>query len=399
MLLTLLLARPAAAQQGFFLDTKRPKVSIPFQVHRNLIIVSTTLNGKGPFNFLLDTGVNFSIITDPSIADSVDLPRGRPLKLTGAGEGSALEAYATYGINVKIGSITGREQAFAVLNEDILRLSNYVGTPVHGMLGYDFFKNLVVEINFPNLTITVHNPETYRYKGRGSTIPIELENRKPYVQATTQLEDGTTLPIKLIVDTGAGHALSLETHSNEALKLPEKVLRSQLGIGLGGVVNGYIGRTQSFTLGNYTLKNVITSFPDYDEVGAKTDIPRNGNLGIDLLKRFTLVIDYPNSVIHLRPNRLFREPFEHDMSGMEIIAEGTNFSQYIIYKVHPASPAEEAGLQIGDEIILIDWKLASSIQVTQMTKLLRSGHKRKLSLMIKRDNVIFFTTITLQKQI
>ncbi len=368
-------------------------------MHRNLIIVKTMLNDKGPFNFMLDTGVNYSIITDPTLADSLSLPRGRPLKLTGAGEGQALEAFATYGVKVKMGSITGVEQSFAVLSEDILRLSNYVGVPIHGMLGYDFFKSFVVEVDFINLSLIVHKPETYRYRGRGTTIPISIEGRKPYVNAISRLENGTEVPVKLILDTGAGHALSLETHSHTDLQLPDKVLRSQLGVGLGGAVNGYIGRTKNFTLGQYTLKNVLTSFPDYDEVGAKTDIPRNGNLGLELLKKFSLVIDYPHESIHLRPNRGFREPFEHDMSGMEILAEGTQFNQYIIYKVNPASPAEEAGLQVGDEIVFIDWKLASSMPVTQMSKLLRSGHNRKLSLMIKRENTIFFTTITLQKQI
>jgi hypothetical protein len=35
------------------------------------------LNGKGPFNFVLDTGVGVSTITDPSLKELLSLQEGK----------------------------------------------------------------------------------------------------------------------------------------------------------------------------------------------------------------------------------------------------------------------------------------------------------------------------------
>ncbi|MGO8609984.1 hypothetical protein ACC848_44315, partial [Rhizobium johnstonii] len=72
-------------------------------------------------------------------------------------------------------------------------------------------------------------------------IPLDMEGRKSYVTLPVQLSASLTLPLKLVLDTGAGHALSLETTSDDRLALPETRLRTPLGRGLNGNINGYLG--------------------------------------------------------------------------------------------------------------------------------------------------------------
>src|SRR5690606_37335420 len=120
-------------------------------------------------------------------------------------------------------------------------------------------------------------------------------------------------------------------------------------------ISGFVARVPSLKLGRYTLKNVIASFPDYSDAAAKVIVVnRNGNIGNGILKRFDVVFDYSRSRLFLRPNSVFKKPFEHDMSGMEFISFGKDYEQIMITRIEKGSAAAEAGLMEGDEILAIN---------------------------------------------
>src|SRR5688572_1063755 len=136
-----LLTFSAAAQTHFKFTEGQKKQKLPFQLHRNLIIVKAQLNGKGPFNFLVDTGVSSSIITDAGLRDSLQFSKGPALEIAGVGPGSDLHAYFTPDLQVQLLGITSEKLTFAVLSEDVIQLGSYIGIPVTGILGYDFFNS------------------------------------------------------------------------------------------------------------------------------------------------------------------------------------------------------------------------------------------------------------------
>ena len=63
--------------------------------------------------------------------------------------------------------------------------------PIHGLLGYEFFNNLAVKIDFADSTISVSRPKDIRLFKKGNKIPLTIENRKPYVQAKVTFPNGT----------------------------------------------------------------------------------------------------------------------------------------------------------------------------------------------------------------
>ncbi|MFN4149805.1 MAG: peptide-binding protein, partial [Candidatus Sericytochromatia bacterium] len=83
------------AQDGFQFKGKRQKELLPFKKARGLIVVTTYLNDKGPYNFILDTGVGLTIITDPKLKDSLALKYQRKIQVKGLGEGRDIDAYLT----------------------------------------------------------------------------------------------------------------------------------------------------------------------------------------------------------------------------------------------------------------------------------------------------------------
>ncbi|MBC6605318.1 aspartyl protease family protein [Hymenobacter sp. BT188] len=394
----------SAAPSFTFKSARTRSLTVPVEMQRNLIIISASLNGQGPFNFLLDTGVSMSILTDPTLRTQLGLRLGQRFRVAGAGEDQALEAFQTDSVHVTLadGKVVAPALTFLILSSDVLNLSGYVGMPIHGILGYDVFRSFVVRIHPAESRVILINPASFQApKGRRwTTMGIDLEGSKAYLRTEAVVHDSLKLPLKLVLDTGAGHALSLETASDPRLTLPPRRVRSQLGRGLNGLINGYLGRVTSLQLGKYKVKSLVTSFPDAADVSHRAEVFRNGNIGLELLKRFDIIIDYTRNRLWLRPNSLYRDPFEHDMSGLDLLATGSDYHQYIILKVEEGSPAAEAGLQPTDEIIAINLMPVASLSLTQISRILHSDDGRQLLFIVRRANGELITTsVRLRRQI
>ncbi|WP_210517208.1 aspartyl protease family protein [Hymenobacter terricola] len=393
----------AAAAPFVFQKAKRQKARVPIQLQRNLLVVSAMLNGFGPFNFLLDTGVGTSIITSSALADSLHLQHGQKFRVIGAGGLDAgLEAYQTDGVRVELHGVVAPHMTWLVLSDDVLNLSGYVGLPIYGILGSELFHSFVVTLRPEDGSMELQAPATYRVpRGKQwSSMPLSLENNKAYFTAQVQLTDSLSMPLKLVLDTGASHALSIELDSDPRLVGPAHRLPADLGRGLTGTVRGFLGRVPNLHLGRYSLHSVLTSYPDAADVHRRVDVPRNGNVGYELLKRFSLVIDYPHERLLLRPNIKFRDPFEHDMCGIDLLATGPDYRRFLILRVAPGSPAATAGVQADDELVSINFIPVNVFSLSQLDRMLRSENGRTLLLLLRRpDGLLHTATLRLVRQI
>lgn len=392
----------SAGAQVFEFTGNRKRETIPFTLVKNLMVIPLTINGAGPYNFVLDTGMGLFLITNPDLIDSVKMQNLRSIKIQGFGAGEELSALVAPSLEITIGSTRAKNVAAAVLKEDLFNLSSFAGMPIHGLIGYDFFNSFIVRISYASNTITIYRPETGYIPRKGNKIPITIENRKPYLVADVDLGNGKKLPAKLIIDTGAGHPLSLETYNGKPFEVPKVNISANLGVGLMGAITGYIARIPSVKLGKYTLHNVIASFPNYAEVGARVqELQRNGNMGNSILKHFEVVFDYGREAIYLKPSPFFKEPFEHDMSGMELSSGGTDFRRVMVTRVEPYSAAEEAGLAKGDEILSINFKPVADMTMQEIDNLFRSRDNRGFILEILHQGSKTKTRVimTLQRRI
>ncbi len=393
---------PRPDRFGYYLRGNRRATRIPFSLHSNLIVVKLQINGSDTLNFILDTGVSNTIITDAGALRRNPLKFTRKVKLSGAGEGNNLTATVAIDNELAMGDMRASHQNLVVLDQDVLHLSEYVGVPIHGIFGYDLFNSFVVEIDFRNRFLTLTQPQKYRYRRRfGDRYPITIQNTKPYLDVTALLSDQRTVPLRVVLDTGAGHALMLDGQSSVcALPRPEKLIRAQLGRGLNGVINGSLGRIEGLRLGRHQLQNVIASFPDSSSFGMRivNTTDRQGNVGCELLRRFMVTFNYPEQYIVLKPvKRLLRETFEHDMSGLELRARGDQFKTFYIEKINDDSPAQQAGLQEGDELLFVNNELASTLAISDVYKALQRGEGRAVTLVVRRGGGIVVANLTLRR--
>lgn len=401
------LAQPVERTGPFgFSRPKQRRAVVPYRIERNLPVVRATINGAGPFNFLLDTGVATALLTAPGLADSLHLTHGQVFRVVGAGrEATGLMAYQADGVRVALagGRVVAPAMTWLVLSEDALNLSGYVGMPIAGILGSELFRSFVVRFEPEAGHLCLTAPAAFRAPSgrRWARLPLRLVQNKAYLNLPVCLPDSSAQILKLVLDTGAGHALSLETDAVPSrIAVPTARLPADLGRGLTGIVRGHLGRVDSLRLGRYQLRAVLTSFPTPNPLAARLDEPRDGNLGYELLKRFTLIVDYPHREILLRPNTHFREPFEHDMCGLELRASGPDFRRYVAATVAPASAAEKAGIVPDDELVSVNFINVNILSFNQIFLLLHASEGRLLFLTLRHADGEFYTTfLRLKRQI
>lgn len=387
---------------GFhFKNPNTKKIKVNFELYNNLIVVPVRVNELDTLNFALDTGVGYTLITDPQVMKTLRLKSLRKIKVAGSGTNTELMGSIVNIQNIALRNIIAYNHNLIVLDQDVLHLSQYAGVKIHGLLGYDLFSRFVVKINYSNKTLTFYKPEHYQYENKhGEIFPIIIEQLKPYVQAEATLTSSSATPVKLILDTGAGHSLSLDAGTHPNIKVPEKNIPSQLGMTLNGAVEGAIGRIEKFKIGSFEMQKVITSFPDTASLKhVKGFSQRQGNLGCGVLKRFHVTFDYMRERLILKPNRSYKEPFEFNTSGLDLTAFGPDFKKYKIGSIRPNSPAELAGLEKDDEVLSIDNEMVSKMSLGQAYKLINKKEGRKTLLLVKRYAEWIFVELTLKQPI
>ena len=396
--------KPVSDERFGFQLTKRRKITrIPFEFQANLVIVPVKVNNSDTLRFILDTGVSSILITDPQIARNQHMIFSRNVKISGAGEGTDIEAGIVLDNTIRMGDMIGHRQNLVVLKEDVLKLSEFVGSPIHGIIGYEIFNRFAVTIDFGTNEIILENPEHYKYKpSKGERFPITIEENKPYLSTIELINDKQNVPLKVILDTGAGHAISLDANKTNGIPMPEKVVKAQLGRGLSGVINGSLGRISKLKLGKFEMNNLVASFPDSSSyrIRGLELIERQGNIGCEFLRRFKITFNYRDQYIVLKSiNRRMKEPFEHNMSGIELMARGSDYHEFTVDRVLENSPADNAGLLQGDRVMFINNKSSKEITISEIYKLFQKGEGKNLNLIINREGKVFFATISLRRLI
>ncbi|MFT4733775.1 MAG: putative aspartyl protease [Algoriphagus sp.] len=389
---------------GFHIKAKRGRYSIPFKVYSNLIVIPVTIDGSDTLNFILDTGVSSNFIVEPNVGEALGFEYQRSVAISGAGEGEALRADVSIGHEIKIGNITGYRQNVVVLSEDILQLSEFMGVKIHGIFGHALFEHFVITIDFNNLVLSIRRPEKFRFsKKYGDKYPIVVTQSKPYTDAITITEaNDQERQVRLVIDTGAGHALLLNSEEGH-IKLPQKVIRANLGRGLNGEIYGNIGRVSKVSIGKYEMNDVIASFPDSLTFSMKfpsTEVNRQGSIGGEFLRRFKVTLNYREGYMALKPNKTrLKQPFEHDMSGLAVRADKEDLTRFYVNEVLPSSPSSAAGLEAGDEIVYLNNEQAFKMSVAEIYGLLSLREGKTIEVFYRRNGALKFASFVLKRVI
>ena len=203
---------------------------------------------------------------------------------------------------------------------------------------------------------------------------------------------------KLLVDTGASHALVLHQNTSPEIDIPDRHITASLGYGLSGEIKGYLGRIDYASFGGKKLEGIITSFPMPD-AGDPLPYERNGSIGGELLKKFHVIFDFPNSKLYMKANRSFKYPFEYNMSGLELIAQGKDLDMFVISKIRKDAAADNVGFKPGDIVVSLNNVSSDKLNLTKIYTVLNEKEGKKINLTVYRDGQFISRSFLLKREI
>ena len=388
------------AQDGRLVPKNFREVEIPFEYHNDLIIVTVTFNRIFPLKFIFDTGAEHSILAQRQITDLLHVNYDREFKLLGSDLQTPLTAYLVRSVHLRVGDWIVGNRPILVLGDDYFRFEELTGREIHGILGADIFRHFVVKINYSRRLITLIKASGFEPPRGYQQLPINVHRGKPYLDTYVKIFGDTLTKVRLLMDTGASTSLLLYTDTSPELKLPPNTLKGQFGMGLGGFLEGYLGRVNQLAMGKLEMNEVLTNFHEVNH-GMDTSLlfRRNGIIGNKILGRFYIIFDYPKERMYLKPNKYFDKEFEFDKSGLVLLATGVRLQSITVHDVIKGSPAAQAGVQRGDIILRANALPSSFMTVEYMHNLLSKREGKRIRLVLLREGQKVKVTFRLRKLI
>lgn len=368
---------------------KPASYTMPFEMHNNLIIIEVQVNNSSPLSFILDSGVSDIIITELGFGDSLELNYAREIKVKGLGKGDPIDAYYSIKNEVHFAGITSTDQNIRVLMQDVFSLSKRMGRPIHGIIGYSVFQDFIVEIKYSQKKLVFHEPENFRQKDkrRSFTMPLMVENLKPYIMADANISGDTTIPVKLFLDTGASHTLWLAENESRDIQVPDGAVEKYLGAGLNGDITGHMSVVKTLKIGSVVFHAMITAFPDKESVKQMFSVKdRNGSIGAEILRRFNITFNYRDSLITFIPNHDLRQELSVNRSGFEIEMPAPGFPIYHVAYIEEGSPSWDAGLRQHNQILQINGQNTLLMTFNEIIGILHQKTGTRISLLVQQES-------------
>lgn len=423
------------AQDGFVLENT-DKTVIKFKLINNLIFIPINVNGV-ELNFLLDSGIAETLLFSLENKD-VDFKNIEKITFKGLGETVSVEALKSIKNNIKVGNhFTDHSHTIFLVLDEEFNISHDIGIPVNGIIGYYFFKNHPIEINYIKKTITVYKDKSKFPKkiNRFSDFPMSVELNKPYMNADVEMKHDKQSS-KLLLDLGNTDSVWLFPSLIKDFIYNRPNIDDFLGRGFSGDIFGKRSRINSLSIGKFKLDKPIASMPDeYSIQHLRLVKDRKGSIGSEILRRFTIIFDYPEQRVYLKPNKYLGDPFLIDGSGLEVKQDGllwekeqvevktsrittarneinvmdnnpdrfqykfTLKPKFLVSGTRKDSPAQKAGIIKNDELLKIDNKEAKDMTLNKIHLILKTNVSRKIKLEIKRNGIPMKFEFTLEDPI
>lgn len=417
-LLTLFLSIFISAQNTFEL-VKVKKAVIPFKLINNLIFIPINVNGA-ELTFMLDTGVAETILFSLDNKE-ITLQNIEKIKFSGLGGNVSIDGLKSDRNIAKIGdNIINSSMLLYIVIDEEFNISPHIGIPVNGVIGYHFFKNNPILIDYTTKKITVYqDTDAFKKKVRKfDEFPMSVEKDKPYINADIEMTREKKSS-KLLIDLGNSDAIWLFPTLIKDFVYNRPNIDDYLGRGFNGDIYGKRSRIHNFYLGDFKFEKPLTAMPDeYSIQHVNLVKDRKGSVGAEIMRRFSVVFDYKGEKLYLRKNRNFDEPFHFNMSGLDFKQDGLEWQEdrvkiepkkiseasteisvvnnfqykftlkpiFSVAGVRKDSPAFIAGLKKDDRIITINGSRTSDMTMEKIMELMKSDEGKNITMVIQRKN-------------
>lgn len=340
-----------------------PSGSVSFRVGSGgrFLIVPVRL-GQQQLRMIVDTGTMMSGF-DNSWRSALGEEQGMTTLATSA----ANVAVSTFDFpEIQLGSITVQPMGRAFAH-DMGKLVAVFGEKVDGILGMDVLRQFVVQVDSDRgqLQLLKSLPPAVGQGDSYAKQPLWIDG-VPRVNARCGNRS-----VDFILDTGASD-ISFDRWDFDRLVDRGTITPGPeiVSMTLSGESRSQIGLLRNLSVGSF----------NHADLNCSRD--RLNTLGMRYLSRFVLVLDFPGRTLYLKKGRHFSDPDPHGTSGVALKSlEG----RLIVVMVKEGSPAAQAGIRAGDELISINQRKTTDLDYFEIGNVLMSRPGTRLAIDVLRD--------------
>lgn len=261
--------------------------SIPLYLNsQNTIFIKGIFNSTDTLNLNFDTGTTELIFTKKTIENKLSSP----------------PTLYTTPYSLTIGKTTYKTKLYD---------AELSGHGTDGRFGWDLFKGKVVELNYELELLIVHSslPSLISRDKKFTQLPISYWEDLFFIECTINQTNIKNTGLFLF-DTGYQRTLMLDKDILLEERFPitkmDTIKKMIMKGAQGNEIPVITMNLNRFKIGNHTLKKVpIQLITDHKPIKDKnTHI-----IGNEVLKRFTIILDFQSNVVYLKPNHLFDENY------------------------------------------------------------------------------------------
>ena len=272
--------------------------SVPFRlVKGHQIIVPVSVNHAGPYNFLLDTGTQITMV-DPSLAAQLHLDTQGTAVVAGAGSRQSASLAELDLLQAGAHSVASPK----VLVYDLHPLQS-ADLNIQGVLGEDFLEHFDMLIDNAHRLLCLDDSGAMRAAVKGPRIPLiaaaDAEQGAPLsgLLIVTVRLSGATRPVRLMLDSGANAPILY--NSAQYLAVPLSLSTSLHGSSVDGRQRMFAALPlQDVRIGSLALSGVAF----FSLGGAQQDARAKGFDGVLTTGLFRRVfVDHADHFVVLEP--------------------------------------------------------------------------------------------------
>jgi predicted aspartyl protease len=352
---------------------------IKFELIGNLPLVQARVNNSDPIWFIFDTGASNTVV-DTKRAAALGLKANGKIVSSGAAGNAEASSVPDVTIHFPGFEVAG----LTIYTLSIDSFSAHFGVPISGVIGNDIIGRVVVEIDYEQRRLNFYEGASYRPDPNGQVVAVTLQDGLPMIQGQFKFANRNFSGL-FEIDTGSTGAIQINTpfvRRHQLLSLAKLSKAATMG-GVGGSAEAVGTRLESVGFGHYRLLNPIAKLSKAKQ-GDYASRRYDGLLGGQIFRRFKLVVDLQRRRIIFTPNRSLNEPFEADMSGLELVADGDDLATYLIDDIEAGTPAAEAGIKGGETLVAINDRPAANFSLDEIRRMFMYDG-REYDLTLKRD--------------
>lgn len=357
---------------------------IPFESKDDMILVKVRIGGEF-YDFIFDTGA-FTVLSD-QITERFHLIRHQGPRILDS---------------------QGNRQSIDFAIPDTLSLENlhfikpgcgiydFKANPelscfsFQGILGVNVMRNAVCQVNFNNHTLVITN-DLKKLHLSDQKIKVSFVKHITGQPIVSMRIDGIKIR-NVILDYGSGAGFNIASkrliNHIEKKQYPFVEYTGYNAIGLFGKKND---QSIYYRSGNVSLSSmkIDTTLLVLTDNGIST-------VGVEFLRNYIVTLDFRNSYAYFEPSPLEKGEGLFTFGLTPLLIDG----KLIVSGIFNPSPAREAGIQEGDQILSVDGRDFTAVDQDQYCDILRNGifAEDKDTTVLQIKTADFIKTITLVKK-